>query len=187
MPTLERVQVMKQESTALGGDDADSGPGIQYPIDPFEDVIEAAGFEVQEPFDPTRTRDNDVMISRSSGEMTFKDRVVSTPVTLSALVGGTGFLTYTEFLLDNEPTAETGATDCTYTPTYTTGQITLEEWFRNDATLIKSIAYSYTGGRVSQEVRKVFAANGTTILAQVTWSYSYTGMNLTSATMTRDV
>jgi len=184
---LERVQVVKQESTELGGDDADSGPELQYPIDPFEDVIEAAGFEVQEPFDETRTRDNDVMISRAMGEMTFKDRLNATPVTLSDLLAGEGGFTYVEFLLDNEPTAETGATDCTYTPTHTLGKITKEEWKRNDTTLIKSVDYSYTGGKVTQEVRKVFAANGTTILAQVTWSYSYTGSSLTSSTMIRDV
>jgi hypothetical protein len=185
---LERVQVMKQESTALGGDDADSGPGMSYPIDPFEDVIEAAGFELQEPFDETRTRDNDVMVSRSSGKMTFKDQENPTAVTLTDLIGGAGgFLTYNEFLLDNEPTAETGTTDCTYTPTYVSGQVTKEEWKRNDTTLIKSIDYTYTTGRLTQEVRKVFAANGTTITAQVTWSYSYTGQTLTSATMVRDV
>lgn len=103
-----------------------------------------------------------------------------------SLITGSG-LTYIEFLLDNEPIAETGATDCTYTPTYALGKITKEEWKRNDTTLIKSIDYSYTGAQVTQEVRKVFAANGTTILAQVTWSYTYTGSNLTSASMTRDV
>ena len=187
MGVLERVQVIKQESTALGGDDADSGPEINYPIDPFEDLIEAAGFELQEPFDETRTRDNDVMISRSTGEMTFKDRLNFSPVTLSDLLSGSGGLTYVEFLLDNEPIVETGATDCAYAPTYTLGKITKEEWKRNDATLIKSIDYSYTSGKVTQEVRKVFAANGTTIAAQVAWSYNYTGTQLTSASMTRDV
>lgn len=103
-----------------------------------------------------------------------------------SLITGSG-LTYAEFLLDNEPTAETGATDCTYIPAYTANKITKEEWKRNDTTLIKSIDYSYTSGKVTQEVRKVFAANGTTIVAQVTWAYSYTGMDLTSAAMTRDV
>jgi len=185
VPFPERVQVMKQESTALGGDDADSGPGLTYPIDPFEDVIEAAGYEVQEP--DGSVRDNVVMISRSSSKMTFKDTENPTPVTLTDLLVGSGGLTYTEFLLDSEPTKETGATDCTYTPTYATGKITKEEWFRNDATLIKSIDYTYASGKVSTEVRKVFAANGTAILAQVTWSYSYTGNNLILATMTRDV
>lgn len=181
----ERVQVIKQESTALGGDDADSGPGLQYPIDPFEDVIEAAGFECQEP--NGSVRDNVVMISRSASKMTFKDTENPTPLTLTDLLAGTGGFTYIEFLLDNEPTVETGATDCTYIPTYTTGKVTLAEWKRNDATLIKSIAYSYTSGKVTTEVRKVFAANGTTILAQVTWTYNYTGTILASATMTRDI
>ena len=182
---LERVQVVKQESTELGGDDADSGPELQYPIDPFEDVIEAAGFELQEPFDETRTRDNDVMISRSGGEMTFKDRAVIPAVTLTDLLATSDF--YKEFLLDCEPTKETGATDCTWTPTYALGKITKEEWTRNDGTLLKSIDYTYATGKITQEVRKVFSITGLVIQAQVTWLYSYTGQNLTSATMTRDV
>jgi len=104
----------------------------------------------------------------------------------SLTAGGSG-LTYIEFLLDNEPIAETGVTDCSYTPHYTSGKLDKEEWFRNDATLIKSIDYTYTGAWVTKEVRKVFAANGVTIVAQVTWNYSYTGGKITSATMTRDV
>lgn len=99
----------------------------------------------------------------------------------------TGGIGYTDFLLDNEPTTNTGAVDCTYTPTYSMGKVTLEEWERDDATLIKSIAYTYTGSKVATEIRKVFALDGTTVLAQVTWTYSYTGSILTSATMTRDV
>lgn len=183
----ERVQVIKQESTALGGDDADSGPAFQYPIDPFEDVIEAAGFELQEPDDVTRTRDNDVIISRATGEMTFKDQVVTSAVTLTALLaGGTG-VTYTEFLLENDPTAETGTPDATYIVTYSGANPTKEEWKRDDATLIKSIDYTYTSKRVTQLVVKVFAANGTTILAQVTWDITYTAGKLDGGSMTRNV
>jgi hypothetical protein len=185
MPYPERVQVVKQESTALGGDDNDGGPGLNYPINPFEDVIEAAAYELQEP-DGT-VRDNDVMVSRSSGKMTFKDRENPTAVDLSDLLASSSGIDYTEFLLDNEPTAETGATDCSYTVTRTTGHVTKEEWKRNDTTLIKSIDYTWVTGQLTTEVRKVFAANGTTILAQVTWTYSYAGGLFTSATMTRDV
>jgi hypothetical protein len=99
----------------------------------------------------------------------------------------TGGIGYVEFLLEDEPTAETGAVDCAYTPTYSLGKVTLEEWKRNDATLIKSIAYTYIANKVATEIRKVFALDGTTILAQVTWTYSYTGSIVTSAAMTRDV
>lgn len=183
MPWPERVQCVKQESAALGGDDADSGPDVQYPINPFEDVIEAAGYELQEP-DGT-VRDADVMISRLGGAMTFKDQAVPTPVTLTDLLDVSDF--YKEFLLNCEPVRETGAVDASYTPTYAAGRVTKEEWTRNDATLIKSIDYMYTGVMVTSEIMKVFAPDGVTVTAQVSWNYSYTGSTLTSATMTRDV
>jgi ribonuclease BN (tRNA processing enzyme) len=95
----ERVQVIKQESTALGGDDTDDGPELNYPINPFEDVIEAAAYELQEP-DGT-VRDNTVMISRASGEMTFKDQAVATPVTLSDLLEGSS-LEYNRQVLETD-------------------------------------------------------------------------------------
>jgi len=187
MPDLEIVQVVKQESTALGGDDSDSGPALQYPIDPFEDATEAAAYMLQEPFDETRTRDKDVMVSRASGEMTFKDRQIPTPAVLSDLLVVAGGKNYVEFLLDSDPTKETGATDCTWTPTYVGRKVAKEEWFRNDATLVKSIDYTYDGVKVVQEIRKVFDLDGETIVAQVTWSYTYSGNLFASATMTRDV
>lgn len=100
---------------------------------------------------------------------------------------GNPYIAYYEFLLDNEPIAETGATDASYIPTYSGILVTKEEWKRNDATLIKSIDYTYVAINVITEVRKVFAADGTTIVAQVTWSYVYTGVQVISATMIRNV
>jgi hypothetical protein len=177
---LDKVKPLKLESTDTGGDENDEFPTS---LDPHEDFIELRGLV----FDTDTVADESTVITRDEDDLTFKDTNNPTPVTLTELLTGEGGLTYTEFLLDSEPTKETGATDCTYTPTYTTGKITKEEWKRNDATLIKSIDYTYASGKVSTEVRKVFDTNGTTILAQVTWSYSYTGNNLILATMTRDV
>jgi len=92
-----------------------------------------------------------------------------------------------EWLLENDPVAETGATDCTYTPTYAGFLITVETWKRNDTTNIKTIDYTYTANKVTTEVRKVFALDGITIVAQLTWNYVYAGNIVTSATMTRNV
>jgi hypothetical protein len=100
---------------------------------------------------------------------------------------GDSYVAYFEFLLDNEPTAETGATDAAYTNTFSGLTITSETWKRNDATNIKTIDYTYTGNKLTTEVRKVFALDGTTIEAQVTWTYVYTGNFLTSASMVRNV
>ena len=93
-------------------------------------------------------------------------------------------LTYVEFLLDNTPIKE----NCTYTATFDAfDKLIKEEWKRIDTTLLKSIDYAYTGVQVTQDVRKVFGPNGVAILAQITWDYSYTGLLLTSATMTKNV
>lgn len=178
----ERVQVIKRESLAGGGDPNDD-TDYSSPIDPNEDVVEAAGFALQD----TITRDLNVITWRASGAMMFKDEANPSGLTLTQLAATSTGLTYTEFLLDNEPTAETGATDCVYTITRTSGHVSKEEWKRNDTTLIKSIDYTYTTGRITTEIRRVFDTNGTTVLAQVTWVYTYAGGLLISATMTRNV
>ena len=120
-------------------------------------------------------------ISNNAGQLKGRDNTG-----VFDLRSGSG-LTYIEFLLDNEPIDETGATDSSYAATYSGNFMTLETWRRNDATLLKSIAYTFTGNKLDTEIRKVFAPDGSTIVAQVTWTYSYTGNFLTSATMIRNV
>lgn len=177
---FDRVKPLKIESVASGGDTDDEYPTS---LDPEEDHVECAGIVLDDPGNIDET----TFIDRDGTDMRFADGNNPVPVTLSDLVTGTGGMTYTEFLLDNEPTAETGATDATYSITRVMGQVTKEEWKRNDATLIKSIDYTYVLGKLSTEVRKVFAADGFTIIAQVTWTYVYGGGIVTGATMTRDV
>ena len=177
----DKVKPLKLESPDTGGTETDQFPTS---IDQHEDYLEARGLVLAS--DDYEVEDEAVVIERIGDEMKFKDGLNPGGLTLSQL-GGSAGITYIEFLLDNEPTAETGGTDCSYTPTYDSGKVMKEEWARDDATLIKSIDYTYASGKISQEVRKVFAANGTTILAQVTWSYGYTGQKITSSTMTRDV
>ena len=56
----DRVQVTKVESTALGGDDADTNVyGAPTPIEPQEDAIESAGLIVQD----ADNRDEDVYVA----------------------------------------------------------------------------------------------------------------------------
>ena len=99
MPFPERVQVVKQESTELGGSDADGGPELQYPINPFEDVIEAAAYEIQEP--DGSVRDDVALISRSAGKMTFKDVENPVAVTLTDLLA-VGALEYNRMVLETD-------------------------------------------------------------------------------------
>ncbi len=76
----------------------------------------------------------------------------------------------------------------TYTPTYSGSKITKEVWSKTSGGLsIKEIDYTYSGSKVSTEVTKVFAANGSTVVAQTTITYNYSGSTVTSETKTRDV
>lgn len=87
-------------------------------------------------------------------------------------------------LLDNEPVA----IGTTYTNTKVGSQITQEKWAKTaGGANIKTIDYTYTGNKVTTEVRKVFATNGVTIIAQVTITYSYTGSTVTGETIVRNV
>lgn len=89
-----------------------------------------------------------------------------------------------DFLLDNEPSS----LDNTYTVTRVAGKVTQEQWQRTvGLTNVKTIDYTYTGAKVATEVRKVFALDGTTIIAQATVTYSYSGSSVTGAVVTRDV
>lgn len=84
---MDRVQVIKQESAAGGGDPNDDVPWLQDPIDATEDAIEAAGLFLQSP----TAYDENVLISRdSAGNLTFKDVVHTSPVTLTNLLATGG-------------------------------------------------------------------------------------------------
>jgi len=85
-------------------------------------------------------------------------------------------------LLAAEPTSTTN-----YAATYTAWRLTKETWTRNPGNLLKEIDYSYTGAKLTQEVRTVYDTDGVTVLAQLTIVYSYSGSTLTSATYTRNV
>lgn len=167
--TINRVKFDKDNPTE----------GYEQEADHNADAVDVRGVYIQN----DTSNDASVLVTRdASNNLTLTDPVTGTK-TLAQLAG----VAYTEFLLDNEPTASTGATSASYTPTFSGSRVTKETWKRNDTTNIKTIDYTYSGNKVSTEVRKVFALDGTTIVAQVTWTYSYSGNTVSSATMTRDV
>lgn len=88
-------------------------------------------------------------------------------------------------LLNNEVLT----TGVTYSNTITGGKVTQEKWVNTgNSRTIRQIDYTYTGAKVTTEVRKVFsAADGTTVIAQATLNYTYTGSTLTGEIITRDV
>ena len=89
-----------------------------------------------------------------------------------------------DLFLDSEPTTP----GTTWSTTITGGKVTQEKWVRTaGATNLKTIDYTYTVNKVTTEVRKVFATDGTTVVAQNTLTYSYTGNVVSGIVATRDV
>jgi hypothetical protein len=102
----------------------------------------------------------------------------------SAIGSGGNIGTDTDFLLENQPPEPTND----YIVTRSGQTVTKEEWKRtSDATLIKSIDYTYSGSFVTGELIKVFAADGTTQLGRVNITYTRTGGFVSSATRVREV
>lgn len=175
---IERVRALKFESAATGGDAADDLP-FPSSLDVSEDFLDARGLAIQD-----ASNDETTIITRTGLDMVFKDTSNPGGYTLSQLAGvGSGVSTI-DFLLDNEPVTP----GITYTPTYSSSKVTVEEWKKTvGAAKVRTINYTYTGAKVSTEVRKVWDSSGTTIIGQQTWTYTYSGSTLSSAVMTRDV
>ncbi len=87
-----------------------------------------------------------------------------------------------DFLLTNDPVY----TNINYTNTYN-GSIVTNEYWKNGTTLVKEIDYTYTASLLTTEIRKIYASDGITIVAQLTIAYTYNGDLLTSATYTRNI
>jgi hypothetical protein len=173
------VQVLKQESAGLSGSAADE---VEYPspINPHEDVIEAAGYQLQDSAD----RDETVKMWRQSGSMVFKDQLNTTPVTLSDLLYSfSGSAANLDFLLDNEPVSS----GSTYTNVRTGNKVTQETYRRLDGSKLKTSDYTYSGNFVILEIRKIYAQDGVSVVAQTTQTYTYSGGLVNSISASRDV
>ena len=167
---MDRVQVIKQESTALGGDDADAVEWGSTPIDPVEDAIEAAGFWVQ----AASERDDKVKLGRTGGgHMTWDDGKV--PITRKLV----------DLLLEGGAIDSVGTTVAL---TYSGGQVTEELMSITSSGLaLRRNTYTYSSGQLSTEVVRVYGTDGTTIIGQVTRTYSYTSGRVTGIATVRNV
>jgi hypothetical protein len=175
---IERVRALKFESAATGGDAADDMPFPQS-LDVTEDFLDARGLALQD-----ASNDQSTTVTRSGSNLVFKDTANPGGFTLTQLATASSGVSSIDFLLDNEPVTP----GITYTPTYSGGKVTVEEWKKTAGVIaVRTINYTYTGSKVSTEVRKVWDSLGITIIGQQTWTYTYSGSTLTSAVMTRDV
>lgn len=103
---------------------------------------------------------------------------------LAQTVAPSSSLTGIDFLLENEPPTPNNV----YEPIRSGQTVTQERWKRTaDFTLIKSIDYTYSSGKVSTSVHKVFADDGATVVGQFTRNYIYTGNQISKVSGTRDV
>lgn len=111
----------------------------------------------------------------------FDDQNVTTANKLQAVITDISNAS----LLDDEP----GSLGTTYTITRVGNLVTREKWINTgNSFAIKQIDYTYSANRVSTEVRKVFSyLDGTTIIAQKTLVYAYSGNTITGAAITRNV
>lgn len=180
----DRVQLMKQESSTQGGDDADIGEyGNPAPISPQEDAIESAGLFLQD----ASARDEEVYVEREGDDMRFRDKNNTTPLTLSSLAtGGSGLTPDGHRLIDQWVHFDLDE-NCYYEVTYFIGSRVQDEIWWTDVgktQKIREINYTYTGFRVTQETRKSYDGAGVLVETLVI-AYTYTGTRITSATYTR--
>lgn len=108
---------------------------------------------------------------------------VSGSVATVNITGGGGGVTETERLLGGgEPIIGS-----LYDATKTGSTVTQERWRRSsDSSNLKTIDYTYSSGRISTAVVKVYDTDGTTILAQTTETYSW-ATNPPTTTKVRNV
>lgn len=185
---IDRVQVLKEESTALGGDDADATEWGPTPLNPQEDALEARGYFIQDELN----RDETTMVSRTGLDMTFKDGNNPAEKTLTELLAGAGGLTESGHrtlrqlihFIDDGP-AE-GFASGAYKETTGTIFPTAEVWWESNSKLKKivSLDTTWTGVNITQEIWKVYDTDGSTVLATVTDAISYSGVFETSRTRT---
>jgi hypothetical protein len=88
-----------------------------------------------------------------------------------------------DFLLDNEPMS----VSTTYTATWVGGIVSKEQWFIAGPIQLKSIDYTFSNSKVTTEVRKVFAGDGITVIAQSTIAYTYVSDIIQSTIVTRNI
>ena len=185
---MDRVQVLKRESAALGGDAADEAPW-DAPIEPQEDAVEAAGVYLQD----DSNRDESTLVARSGDDMTFKDTNNPTAKTLTELLSGSGGLTETGHrilrqlihFIDDGP-AE-GFASGAYQETTPVGPFpTSQIWWESSGKTKKivELTLTYSGSFITSEEWKMYDTDGTTVLATITDAITYNGSFEESRTRT---
>lgn len=159
---VDRIQVLKQESSALGGDSLDS-VDFPTPIQPQEDVLESAGLFLQD----ATNRDENVYIARAGNDLVFRDVTNATEKTLATLLAGGGI---SEAQHENLDTLTHAIAETNYTEiTRSSGQVSNVTVWETAAKLkkIREIAITRSSGQVSIVVETQYDATGAAIAGQI--------------------
>lgn len=133
--------------------------------------------EVRKAYDPTGAVAAQVSFSYNYsgiGPFSTMTRDIGSPGTPSA-----------DVLLEGDPVFS----DVTYTPTYGSGYVNDELWaFTGSGLTIKTIHYVYNMDlTLGSELRRVYASDGTTIVGQLTITYTYSSGDLVSLQKVRNI
>lgn len=133
--------------------------------------------EVRKVFDSTAT-----IVAQVTFSYVYAGGVL-TSFTMTHDIGG-AFVQSIDQLLESDPVS----VGVSYSVTYSAGAVSFERWARTvGGTTYKRIDYVYTAGLLTGEIRKIFASDGSTVVGQLTVSYSYASGLLAGSTQTRDV
>jgi hypothetical protein len=181
----DRVQSIKWESPSGGGTQTDTVP---TEINPNEDGLDARSLFLQN----DSSADSNVEVSRdASNNMTFKDGVIAGTKTLTELLAGAGItadqhktLRQLIHFIDNGP-AE-GFASGAYREVMGTIFPTAIIWYTDSGKTEKIVEknITWTGINPTTIEWKMYDTDGSTLLASVSDSISYTGVFETSRTRT---
>ncbi len=176
---MDRVKPLKLESADTGGTQDDAFPTS---LNPQQDFVECAGLVL----DDVSNVDISTVINRSGLDMLFKDGNNPGGFTLTILAAGATHKSLIHFI-DEGPADEftTGATkeiDGGLFPTEV-------RWKRADTTLLVKKTITRSGGGATNLqptpiVWRLYATNGTTVLATVSDAITYTGASESSRVRT---
>lgn len=179
---VDRVQPLKFENPGTGGTQTDEFP---TGLNNNQDYVDARGLTVQD----DSSADDLVRVSRDGDDMTFLDKN-NTVKTLTDLVSGTGGLTEEGHkvlrqlihFIDNGP-AE-GFTTGAYREMTGTVFPTAVIWWESSSKLKKIVekTITWTGVNPTTIEWEVYDTDGSTVLATVTDTITYSGVFETSRT-----
>lgn len=177
-----KVQLLKKESLAGGGDAADEEEGFPTQLDPNEDAPEVRGIFLQGP----SGSDKLVYVTRdASGNAIFRDAVGGTEYTLEELAAGSAGITESQHktlrhlihFIDDGP-AEGFASGAYKETTWSGAFPQTEIWYESSAKTKKIVerTMTWSGATLTTDEWKIYDTDGSTVLATVSDAVVYSGI-----------